>query len=247
MTSPAIWEHTLAHHLWTKFQTWKRFKFTLPKTARTTLESVHLNVAGLPSVLKNNIIEGRYEVQERRLAARFLTAADRVMEFGSAIGFIGLYCQLRLGIRDYAGFEANPNTIRLAEENYALNDVVPRLTHAAVAAENGTITLNIHRDFWRDSVVANDPDTTPTPVPARTLGTIVTGLHFQPTVLIADIEGAEQHIDWTELPDSVRTVIMELHPQVIGYPETYRVIADLQREGFAVTAEEDGTYAFVRP
>lgn len=247
MTASTIWEHTLVHHLWTKFQTWKRFKFTLPKTARTTLETVHLNVANLPSVLKNNIIEGRYEVQERVLASRFLTSEDRVLEFGSAIGFIGLFCQKRLGIRDYAGIEANPHTLRLAEENYALNGVAPRLTHAAVAAEDGTISLNMHRDFWRDSVVSNDAGTTPTPVPARTLGTIVAGLSFQPTVLIADIEGAEQQILWSELPASVRTVIMELHPHVIGHPETYRVIADLQREGFVVAAEEDGTYAFTRP
>lgn len=247
MTTSTIWEHTLAHHLWTQFQTWKRFKFTLPKTERTTLESVQLNVASLPPVLKNNIIEGRYEVQERRLASRYLTAEDRVLEFGSAIGFIGLFCQLRLGIRDYAGIEANPHTIRLAEQNYALNGVEPRLTHAAVAAQDGTITLNMHRDFWRDSVVAGDAETTATPVPARTLGTIAAALNFQPTALIADIEGAEQHVCWSELPASVRTVIMELHPQVIGYPETYRVIADLQREGFAVVAEEDGTYAFIRP
>jgi len=223
------------------------FKFTLPNTTQAEIESVRLNVGHLPPLLKNNIIEGRYEVQERRLASCFLTAEDRVLEFGSAIGFIGLYCQLRLGIRDYAGFEANPNTLRLAEENYALNGVPPRLTHAAVAGENGTITLNMHRDFWEDSIVADSSGATPTEVPARTLGSIVASLNFQPTALIADIEGAERQIRWSELPASVRTVIMELHPNVIGCPETYRIIADLQREGFVVAAEEGGTYAFTRP
>jgi FkbM family methyltransferase len=246
MTTSAIWEHTLAHHLWNQFQTWWHFKVTLPGIQRTVLETVQLNVANLPPILKNNIIEGRYEVQERKLATRFLNADDKVLEFGSAIGFIGLFCQQQIGVRHYTGIEANPHTIRLAEENYAMNGIVPRIKHAAVAPKDGTIMLNMHPDFWRDSVVANDVDAHATQVPARTLGTIVKELDFEPTVLIADIEGAEQYVRWTELPKTVRTVIMELHPEVIGYPETYKVVADLMNLGFVVAAEEGGTYAFTR-
>ena len=246
MTTSAIWEHTLAHHLWNEFQTWWRFKMTLPNIQRTVLETVQLNVANLPPILKNNIIEGRYEVQERQLAKRFLGADDSVLELGSAIGFIGLFCQQQIGIRNYTGVEANPHTIKLAEQNYAMNGLQPRLKHAAVAPEDGLISLNMNPDFWRDSVVANSADANTTQVPAKTLGTLVKELDFEPTALIADIEGAEQYIQWTELPKSVRTVIMELHPDVIGYPETYRVIADLMSLGFNVAAEEGGTYAFIR-
>ncbi len=246
MTTTALWEHTLAHHLWNEFQTWWRFKITLPSVQRTVLETVQLNIANLPPVLKNNIIEGRYEVQERRLATRYLRAEDRVLELGSAIGFIGLFCQQQIGIRHYAGVEANPHTIRLSEQNYEMNGLVPHIRHAAVAPEDGEISLNMNPDFWRDSIVANTPDSQATRVPARTLGTLVKELDFEPTAIISDIEGAEQYIRWADVPKTVRTVIIELHPEVIGYPETYRVIADLMNLGFTVAAEEGGTYAFIR-
>ena len=246
MDTSAIWEHTLAHHLWNQFQTWWRFKMTLPNVQRTVLETIQLNIANLPPILKNIIIEGRYEVQERLLAKRFLRASDAVLELGSAIGFIGLFCQQQIGISKYVGVEANPHTIRLAEQNYEMNGIKPSLRHAAVAPEDGVISLNMNNDFWRDSVVANNPEAHSTQVPAKTLGTLIKELDFEPTAIIADIEGAEQYIRWSDMPKTVHTVIMELHPDVIGYPETYRVIADLMNIGFSVAAEEVGTYAFIR-
>jgi hypothetical protein len=64
-TRPSLIERTLLYQLWQDFRTRWRFKFTLPKLERVTLEGVQLEVKGLSSVMKNNLLLGRYEVFTR--------------------------------------------------------------------------------------------------------------------------------------------------------------------------------------
>ena len=241
-----FWKHTIFYHWWTTFHRWRYFKFTLPRVVQTTVEGIHLNLTGMPPAVKNHVLKGHYKVAARRQVVRFLTAEDRVLELGSGIGFLGLYCQLRLGIRHYAGVEADPATIHLADENYASNGHVPHLIQATLASGEGTLSLRPASPVTLDH--PPKPATpTASPVAPRTLPSLIRDLDFKPTAVIADLGGAEQSLRWDELPASVRTVILDLHPDRLGLPTTYRIIADLVQEGFAVVAEEAGTYAFVRP
>jgi hypothetical protein len=67
-----------------------------------------------------------------------------------------------------------------------------------------------------------------------------------PNVLIIDIEGAEQFIDFNALPSTVNKVIMELHPGVIGQAAVYDIVAALINRGFRVAREQNETFAFLR-
>ncbi len=243
---PSLLKRTLLYQLWDDFRTRWRFKFTLPKVKRLTLEGVQLEVKGLSSVMKNNLLLGRYEVQERRLAEQFLTPQDSVLEVGGAIGFIGLFCQTRLGITQYTTVEANPGTVERLRRNYEINGRTPTVWNLALAAQDGDVTLNIGNEFWENSLVAGAGGKT-VKVPGVSLSTLVGRMSYSPSAFIMDIEGAEQYVDFRQLPSSVRKIIVELHPDFIGHRATYRIVGELLNLGFHVEREEGGTFLFLRP
>lgn len=244
---PGLFQHTLIHHLWQGFRTRWKFKFTLPKVREVTLEGVRLDVSRLSPLMKNNLLLGRYEVQERLLASQFLTESDSVLEVGGAIGFIGLFCQLRLGITRYTTVEANPGTVELLRRNYELNGRTPEVWNLALAADDGEVTLNIGNEFWENSLIAGADAGRTVRVPGVSLASLVQRLPHAPTAIIMDIEGAEQFVQFRQTPLSVAKIIMELHPAFIGHRQTYRIVTDLVNLGFHVEREEGGTFLFLRP
>ena len=245
-TRPSLFQRTLIYQLWSDFRTRWRFKYTLPNIGATTLEGVRLDISSLSPVMKNNLLLGRYEVQERTLAQEFLTRDDAVLEVGGAIGFIGLFCQTRIGITRYTTVEANPGTVEQLKKNYALNGRTPVVWNLALAGEDGEVTLNIGNEFWENSLVAGANSGRTVRVPAASLATLAQRLDYAPTTLIIDIEGAEQYVNFKQVPPSVKKIIMELHPAFIGHPKTYQIIVDLVNLGFRVERENAGTYLFLR-
>jgi len=243
---PRLFERTLLFQLWEDFRTRWKFKFTLPRVRTVTLEGVQLDVSALSPVMKNNLLLGRYEVQERTLAQQFLTRDDTVLEVGGAIGFIGLFCQTRLGITRYTTVEANPNTVELLKRNYALNGREAVVWNLALAGQDGEVTLNIGNEFWENSLVTGASGGRSVRVPAASLASLVRRLDYAPTALIIDIEGAEQFVDFRQVPASVHKIIIELHPMFIGHARTYQIVASLVNLGFQVEREEGGTFLFLR-
>lgn len=244
---PSLIERTLCFQLWEDLRIRWRFKFTLPQVRTVSLEGVKLDVSSLSSLMKNNLLLGRYEVQERTLAQQCLTREDSVLEIGSAIGFMGLFCQLRLGIRRYTSIEANPGTIEQLKRNYALNDLKPVVRNVAIAREDGEVSLNVGSEFWENSLVAGPGTGRTITVPGASLASLVRDLDYAPTALIMDVEGAEQWVDFHAVPPSVSKIIIELHPHIIGHAKTYQIVADLISMGFRVEREESGTFLFLRP
>jgi FkbM family methyltransferase len=226
---------------WHSFMTRLLFKFILPRLRTVKIEGVRLDVSGMSPVMKNNLRLGRYEVQERLLAARAVKKEDVILELGAAIGFIGLYCRKVLGVRDCISVEANPDTLQRLRHNYALNALTPHVIHAAAASEDGELTLHADGDFWENSLIDQGRGTTSFTVPALSLASLVRGMRNTPTVLIADIEGAEQYLDFPSLPDSVRTIIMEVHPSVIGEEAVDRILSTLKSMRFSIRGWEENT------
>ena len=69
---------------------------------------------------------------------------------------------------------------------------------------------------------------------------------FDADAVIIDVEGAEQFVDFRQMPGSVNKIIIELHPNCIGHAKTYQIVADLVNLGFRVEREEGGTFLFLR-
>lgn len=228
------------------FLTRWHFKVTLPAKRRARLHDIELDISGLSPLMKNHILEGRYEFQERRLVQRCLTKKDVVLELGGAIGFIGLFCRKVIGVKHHITVEPNPNTITMLRRNYELNKLTPDVIEAAASAEDGQISLDIGGEFWENSIVTSGDSSKQITVPSLSFPSIVQRMPEPPTALICDIEGAETHLNLAQIPPSVTRIIIELHPGIVGEEATKRVINQIHFLGFHTRAVEENTWLFMR-
>lgn len=245
-----LWRKTLVYFLWQEFWFRYYFKFILPKLNEIEIDALRLDVSQLSPKIRHRLLKVGYEIPEKTLCRDFLSSKDSVLEIGAAIGFLGLFCQKHLGIRNYCLVEANPRTLEILRRNYALNGLVPQAFHFALGPRNGTIELNIDSDFWEHSILDQRDrieGRKTMDVPALTLTSLLQCIPHEFNTLIIDIEGAEQFIDADQIPRPVHKLIIEFHPRLLGPERMYHLIAQLIRSGFRVAREENNTFMFVRP
>lgn len=194
-----------------------------------------------------HVLSQDYEGTEVALASEWITGDDKVLELGSAVGFVALYCIKTLGVRDYAMVEANPGLVRVAARNIALNEVQPPppLIHAAVTGENGSADFHVTPDFWSSSTIRRTPQVDTISVPAMTIPTIMAQLPFTPDTLIVDIEGGEAAIP-PEHFAPFRKVIIETHARVVGKAAIEALLGGLARLGFERRAQRGLSYVLTR-
>jgi FkbM family methyltransferase len=243
-----LFSKTLVYHLYQEVALRYHFKYVLPKINEITLEGLRFDVSELSPKIRNRLLSGAYEEYEKKMCRDFLNSNDTVVELGAAIGFIGLLCQKEIGVKNYASFEANPRTMEILQRNYALNGIKPNVYNLALGANDGQVDLEVGTDFWENSIVTGVPkDGCKTVrVECGTIDTLLKRCGLVPNVLIIDIEGAEQFIDFHALPQTVNKVIIEIHPGVIGQEMAYDIVAALVNRGFRVAREQNQTFAFLR-
>jgi FkbM family methyltransferase len=243
-----LFSKTLVYHLYQEAAHRYHWKYVLPKIHQIDLEGLKFDVSQLSPKIRNRLLSGAYEAYEKQMCRDFLTKGDSVIELGAAIGFIGMICQKQIGITEYASFEANPKTAEILKRNYELNGLKPNVWVMALGCSDGQVDLEIGTDFWENSIVTADPKkgSHTVRVECGTMETLATKCGVTPNVLIIDIEGAEQFIDFNALPTTVNKVIIELHPGVIGQAAVYDIVAALINKGFRVAREQNQTFAFLR-
>lgn len=186
----------------------------------------------------------RYEMPERELLARFLKPDDRVLELGTGLGMIATLCARRVGSGGVLTFEANPAMIPVARETFRLNGVAPRLEHAALGPQQDDIEFFVEPDFWSSSTHRRSGGARRVLVPMRPLVEVVAD--FQPSFLIVDIEGGEDELfGKVDLGPSVRSLMLELHPKVIGAEAVEQLLARLATAGFHIAARPDARNVFL--
>lgn len=187
-----------------------------------------------------------YELEDARLARRVLQPGDRVIELGSSIGFVALFCMLRLGIEHYAMVEANPHLLPLIDENFRLNGTPrPPLFNVAAGPEDGTAQFTIHRDYWSSSTRTRPNGREQLTVPQRSIPSLLSELPFQPNTLIIDIEGGEADIPiehWLAFDK----IIGEFHERLVGAARIRRITDQLLAAGYALEGTDGASRAYVR-
>lgn len=179
-----------------------------------------------------------YELPERELLMRFLKPDDRVLELGTGLGMIATLCARRVGSARVLTFEANPAMISVARETFRLNGVAPRLEHAVLGEREGEVEFFVEPDFWSSSTHRRSSGARRVLVPMRPLAAVVAD--YQPSFVIVDIEGGEAELfGRVELGPSVRSLMLELHPKVIGPEAVEQLLARLEAAGFRTAARPD--------
>lgn len=190
-----------------------------------------------------------YEAKETHAALKTVRDGDTVIELGAGIGYMSTLVATRRELASVHAFEANPTLVPYIERVHALNGVTNGHVHNAILGKKaGKATFYVRRNIVTSSldrldgggIVAEEE------VEMRAAGKVFK--EIRPTVLIADIEGAEA--DLIPLLDlsTIRAAIIELHPQWIGPQGTNAVFQAFLGAGLAyyARASEGKVVAFRR-
>ena len=195
--------------------------------------------------------KGRYEAHERRLARDLLNYGDRVLEVGTAIGVVTMTAASIVGAENIMTFDANPQIVSDAQENFALNDLAGIASHVGVLANRGseilarqTVPFGIARQFWASRLFANgnEPDIVDM-VEVKTVCLEGKIAEHRATALICDIEGGETELLTGADLTGIRTIIMETHTRRAGVELTNAMMRKLiGQDGFNLDLGRSGAH-----
>jgi FkbM family methyltransferase len=214
-----------------KLSNWLTYHYRIRTRPIVSIEGVRIRLGRhMSRRVEQAISKGGYERDELRLIGMVLSPSDVVLEIGAGLGVVSAYCAKRLGSSRVFAFEANPDLEPRIRETYALNGVEPTLEMCAIRATAGRVTLYRTKHVVSSSLGKRSAEAIPIEVPGKALSYVVE--KFRPTLLIVDVEGAEDELfDRAQLP-GVTKIMLELHERVIGETKARRVRDALTALGF---------------
>lgn len=169
--------------------------------------------------LRAALRENRYEAKEAQCVLRLVRDEDTVIELGAGIGFMSTLVATRRKLKGVFAFEANPALIPYIQSVHAANDLSnAHVTHGILGKRNGSTEFYVRDNLLSSSLAPLEGDTqvNTQKVKVDVLNASHVFKEIKPSILIADIEGAEA----TLLPQldlgGLRGAMIELHPQYIG-------------------------------
>jgi len=191
-------------------------------------------------LIASGIVDGGYEPTEAVLAPRVVEDGDRVLELGAGIGFISAVICTQRRPTSYLAVEANPRLMPLIASTHRRNHIEgvellqAVVTSAPAALKAGSVPFLLEDEFWAARIpLGAEPASTS--VPTASLNTILRTRAI--TVIIADIEGGEASLfDDADL-SGVRSILIELHPELIGASAVARVSSLLHLQGLIYDAD----------
>lgn len=216
----------------------------------------HVDIDGIRLSLRSDIISPRvfyymhkeYEEAERILLGRYIERTDRVLEIGGGMGYLAAFALKEKGIKDYALVEGNPALEPLIRQNFELNGLsFDKITffNEIVSDSRTHVNFNVTKHFWASNIDNRYQTVSVLTKEAVSTATLLSRLPFKPTFLILDIEGAEREVDFSRF-EGISKLLIELHPAMIGAPETAAVITRIVRAGFALADFKGTAYYFQR-
>lgn len=181
------------------------------------------------------LYSGAYEKYELELVKSQLHPSDIVMELGTGLGLVSIYCAKRIGSERVFTYEANPELEPIIRHNYAMNQVAPTLTICMLGDKLGEQKFYVRKNFWASSTIPRSPNDKAIKVHVKSFNQEVKRIN--PTFLIIDIEGGEYELLKDAELHNVQTIVMELHKSFIGYEKAEVVISRLTETGFRVNQE----------
>lgn len=198
----------------------------------------------IPEALRIGLFKGRYEDAECMLAERILSPGSRVLEIGTGIGLISLVATRIAGQGNVLSCEANPKMEETIRANYALNGWEPNLRMHAVTADGRDVTFFRNDNVISSSVYERDTESTEITVPSVAVDTLIH--EHRPSAILMDVEGAELELLKTADLAGVQSLIIEMHPHIIGDAAVEDIVQTLAGQGFRVAECQRKTYLITR-
>ena len=192
----------------------------------------------LTSEIETALRGGRYEWGELRALLNVLRPTDRLLDIGSAIGFIACHACKIIPPKQLTCVEANPDMMPVLEANLERNRFSrARVCHGAVVGDDHQgeeLSYQLRNSYLASRIAETEKvgkNSRLVTVPAIRLSDLLTA--FEPDVVSMDVEGVEVALAQQVWPGSVRSVIMEIHTQYYGLAQVHEIFAGMARNGFA--------------
>lgn len=180
------------------------------------------------------ILSGQFEAREARRIPQIVEPGDRALEIGAGIGFISTLLARQEAVETVLAVEANPHLMDYMARLHAANGVrnVRRLNVVlSDAAEPGSATFYLRRDFWMGSLMAGpNPHVGTVQVPTRNFSALLREEAI--SLIVCDVEGAEAFLFDNADLSGVDRVFLELHDHITGLNGVGAVFRTLAAKGF---------------
>lgn len=197
---------------------------------------VAANAEAVSQTIQNKIRNGKYERREAATVPLILEGDDIVLELGSGLGLISTLAYKTGKVKDVHCFEADSRLIPLITLTHKVNGVTASiynevLTSDAGLIEQGYVEFHLRRNFYGSSLTSDSGAGVVETVRPKTKSFAEAVAAISPTVIVSDIEGGEAGLfSNCEMP-SVRRVMMEIHPTIIGSAGVKAIFDDMHRAG----------------
>jgi FkbM family methyltransferase len=189
-------------------------------------------------LLVRRILAKRYEVEERQMIPRILKPEDRVLEIGGGVGLMAMLCARVVGEENVVVYEANPEIRERALANVRHNGMKIAIEHAAVVSNDYAgeqVTFFVSENFWSSSLLDKGGKQVRIDAPALRLGALIE--KHRPTLIIADVEGAEYDIFRHADLGQVQKLCIEFHTRYIGVSKVSELVRSILEQGFELELE----------
>lgn len=183
------------------------------------------------------LAQDSYEEKETQAALKIVRSGDRVVELGAGMGYMSSIVAKNCDPAEVHAFEANPALIPCIRRVHSENDITcATVHHALLGPEAGEADFYVRRNFVESSMLPDPADSVVShhKVPVMPARDTIAGL--RPDVLICDIEGAEEMVIPLLDLTTLRTAIVELHPQYIGLTGVQKVFDAMNTGGLVYNA-----------
>jgi FkbM family methyltransferase len=235
---------------------WLRLRLKAMAHKKTTeLDGCTFSLASIPdSLTKLFLLDGRYELPERRAVKKHLRRDLPVIELGGALGVVACITnKLLTDPTAHVVIEANPLAIPPLTLNKETNHCAFEIVNRAIAYDVDAVTFSPTVDLASNSI---DSDGTqlygterPVTVKAIQLGTLVAEHGYSRFSLVCDIEGKEYDLICHEIEvlKKADVIVMETHARIIGEEKNKDLISRLLDIGFRVVEEEGFVITLQQP
>lgn len=183
----------------------------------------------IPSSVRSHIFKGTYEAVEAELVKEVVAPGSRVLEVGTGIGFVSILCSKIAGAGNVTSYEANPAMGDVIRKNYAENGLQPNLRMLAVTVDGNPIQFFADANVLSSSMIDRDLPTTEITVESDAMADVME--QVAPDVIVMDVEGAEVELLSSADLSKVHSMIVEVHPHIVGADKIAEMEAALAAKG----------------
>ena len=178
-----------------------------------------------------------YENKEADAITNLVRPHDVVMELGGGIGYISSLAAKSCHKGEVHSFEANPHLIPFIKRVHAANDLTNvHVNNALLGPQPGSTTFYARRNLLASSMARMDGTDIISEEQVEIRDARSESQRIKPTILICDIEGAEQMVIPLLDLSTVRSAVIELHPQWIGADGVRAVFQAMMDAGLVYAA-----------